>query len=212
MAIVAEISFSAPGLFLAAASRSAPDTTIRVVHQAGVSGLLFSASGGDLDAFESALDDEPTLEDHRLVNDVDGRRFYTGTVALDRPFFSGVTVSEGVVILENAVRNGEWTLRLQLPGRETLGTLAGFCRDHDIAMHVEQLYVEDPSKGPDAFGLTQGQREVLLAAKERGYFEDPRAVTLEELAAELDVSPTALGRRMRRALSRLIERTLEADE
>lgn len=67
MAIVAELRFSAPDLFLGDASRAAPDVAVHVEHQAGVAGLLFSAIGDDLDAFERALADDPTIEGHRLV-------------------------------------------------------------------------------------------------------------------------------------------------
>lgn len=212
MAIIAEIRFSAPETFLGAASRAAPDSTASVEHQAGTAGVLFSAAGGDLESFEQALPGDPTVTDYRYVTDVDGRRFYVATVEVDRPFFSQMTVTEGIVILRNSIRDGTWTLRLQLPHRESLATLAEYCRTNDITMGVDRLYVEDPASGLGAFGLTPGQRDALLAAKEMGYFEDPRAVTLEELAGELDVSPTALGRRMRRGLSTLIERTLEAGE
>lgn len=208
MAIVAELHLSGSGLFLGLASRRAPDVTVTVEHQAGVAGLLFSAGGGNLDAFERALADDPTIVDHRLVSDVDGRRYYVGDAAMDRPFFSGMTVTEGIVILDNAVVDGEWTLRLQLPGRDSLSTLAAFCREHGIVMSVDRLYVEDPTDGVDAFGLTPAQREALLVANERGYFNDPRDVTLEELAEEVGVSATALGRRMRRALSTLVDATL----
>lgn len=211
MPIVAELRLSAPDLFLGAASRATPDVTVHVVHQAGVAGLLFSAIGEDLDAFERALANDPTIEDHRIVSDVDGGRFYVGNVALERPFFSGLAVTEGIVIMENELVEGEWTLRLQLPDRESLARLVEFSREHDIAMSVDRLYVEDPSGDAGRFGLTPAQRDALLAAKEHGYFEDPRDVTLEELADELGVSSTALGRRMRRAISALVERTLESE-
>ncbi|MFH5843229.1 helix-turn-helix domain-containing protein [Haladaptatus sp. CMAA 1909] len=49
---------------------------------------------------------------------------------------------------------------------------------------------------------------MLETAYERGYFDDPRAVTLQELAASADVSSSALGRRIRRALKRLVEKAL----
>ena len=212
MAIIAELRLSAPGLFLGVASSAAPDVSVRVEHQAGPSEVLFSATGGDLDAFERALADDPTIDSQHPVSDVDGRRIYVGFVSLERPFFSELATTEGMVILDNEVVGGEWMLRLRLPDRGTMATLASFCRENEITLKVDRLYVEDPSSGSDVFGLTPAQREALLAAKERGYFEDPRAVTLAELAAELDVSPTALGRRMRRALSTLLERTLEADE
>jgi len=212
MGIIAELSLSSPALFLAGASAAAPDVLVSVEQQSGKSELLFSATGGDLDAFERGLQEDPTIGDQRLVTAVDGRRIYVGTVALERPSISDLATTEGIVILDSAVVGGDWTLRLELPDRGSLSTVAAFCRRHGITMRTDRLYVEDPTSAPGAFGLTPAQREALLAAKAAGYFEDPRDVTLEELAGELDVSPTALGRRMRRGLSTLIERTLESDE
>jgi len=46
------------------------------------------------------------------------------------------------------------------------------------------------------------------AALERGYVEEPRDITLEELADEVGPSPTAVSGRMRRAEAKLIARTL----
>ena len=69
MAIIAERRLSSPGLFLGVASSAASDVFVRVEHQAGPSEVLFSATGGDLDAFEEAPAEDPTIDSHRLVTD-----------------------------------------------------------------------------------------------------------------------------------------------
>ena len=212
MAIVAELTLTAPELFLRHTSQSVPEAVLRIEYQAGHDELLFSAEGGDPAALEEALSADPTIRDHSVVTDLDGMRLYHATIALDRPFLSQMTLAEGINILENAVVDGAWSLKLQLPDPEALGVVGGFCRDHGMTMYVERLYAEGPPETAGAFGLTPGQREALRVAHGRGYFQDPRAVTLEELAAEMDVSPTALGRRMRRGLDTLVGRTLGADE
>jgi len=50
------------------------------------------------------------------------------------------------------------------------------------------------------------QREVLTVAVERGYFETPREVTLDELAAELEVPRSTVSYRLRRATAELAKR------
>jgi predicted DNA binding protein len=47
------------------------------------------------------------------------------------------------------------------------------------------------------------QRETLLLAVERGYFETPREATLDELAAELDEPRSTVSYRLRRATAEL---------
>lgn len=52
--------------------------------------------------------------------------------------------------------------------------------------------------------LTERQREVLAAASRRGYYEWPREVTQEELAADLGVSTATLTEHLRAAEQELI--------
>lgn len=59
-----------------------------------------------------------------------------------------------------------------------------------------------PSERPFA-RLSERQQEVLRVAVERGYFEEPRQATQEELAAALDCTAATVGSHLRR-----IERTL----
>lgn len=56
---------------------------------------------------------------------------------------------------------------------------------------------EGPNEALDA--LTERQREVLEVARDLGYFEVPRAVTTEEMAAELEVSPSTVREHLQRA-------------
>ncbi len=52
--------------------------------------------------------------------------------------------------------------------------------------------------------LTARQREVLRLAVERGYYEDPREVTQEDLAAELDISTATVGEHLRKIESAVL--------
>lgn len=57
--------------------------------------------------------------------------------------------------------------------------------------------------------LTDRQREVLTTAFERDYFDVPRGVTAEELAAEFDLDKSTVLEHLRRAERNLLERTFE---
>jgi predicted DNA binding protein len=67
-----------------------------------------------------------------------------------------------------------------------------------------QLYDTDPERGPPRDRLTARQRETLRLAHERGYFEIPREVTLDDLADELGVSNQAVSERLRRGCTHVI--------
>ncbi|QAU14189.1 bacterio-opsin activator [Halorubrum sp. BOL3-1] len=53
------------------------------------------------------------------------------------------------------------------------------------------------------------QREILNVAVERGYFETPREVTLDELADELELPRSTVSYRLRRATAELAKRFAE---
>lgn len=60
--------------------------------------------------------------------------------------------------------------------------------------------------------LTEDQREALSLAYERGYFEEPRGVAVEDLAAEVDISRQAFSGRLRRGIRTLVAHALPATE
>jgi hypothetical protein len=72
---------------------------------------------------------------------------------------------------------------------------------------LRRLTRDGKTKEPED-GLTTHQREALWTAYEMGYFEIPRTTTLDDVAAELGITASALSERLRRAQTHLIETTL----
>lgn len=60
-------------------------------------------------------------------------------------------------------------------------------------------------------GLTERQREILTAAFERDYFEVPRGVTAEELAAEFELDKSTVLEHLRRAERNLLANVFNRD-
>lgn len=56
------------------------------------------------------------------------------------------------------------------------------------------------------------QRETLLTAYRQGYFGIPRRTNQADLAEELEISDSALSQRIRRGVSKLIERDVLSEE
>lgn len=116
-------------------------------------------------------------------------------------------------VLEGRGSADRWHLTLRFDGR---GDVSGFyreCADRGIRVTVESVHDPAASHSTDLPPkLTDGQRRVLSTAHEAGYFNVPRDSTMDELAAELGVSDTAVSQQLRRALARLVERAvLELD-
>lgn len=57
--------------------------------------------------------------------------------------------------------------------------------------------------------LTDAQRELLLAAIERGYYDTPRTSTLTELADELEMAPSTVSETLHRAEEAVIKSFVE---
>ena len=83
-------------------------------------------------------------------------------------------------------------------GRELIESLSG--------QAVEVTDFSGPDAEPetatvtlDRAALTDKQRQAVELAAERGYYEVPAEAAIEDLAAELDLSPSAFGKRLKRA-------------
>ena len=92
-----------------------------------------------------------------------------------------------------------------------LSELYEFCEANGLSLSVDAIYGLEGNGGAK-HGLTDAQHTSLLKARELGYYDVPRAISLSELAAELDVSHQALSERIRRGHGNLIDRTLDPDD
>jgi len=61
---------------------------------------------------------------------------------------------------------------------------------------------------PFVLELTDRQREAVELALERGYYDVPRTVTLDELGAELGITSGPMSARLRPTESKIIERAV----
>ncbi|WP_435158434.1 helix-turn-helix domain-containing protein [Haladaptatus sp. DFWS20] len=59
--------------------------------------------------------------------------------------------------------------------------------------------------------MTSEQREAVVTAYKRGYFQIPRQTTLTTLAESFDISDSAYSQRLRRGLSIMIHETMIED-
>ena len=108
----------------------------------------------------------------------------------------------------------EW--RILMPSDAKLGLLydaiqAG--RDEGVGFDLEQVTDETAWTAAHSGrpALPYAQYEAMRAAVERGYYETPREVTVEELAAELGVARSTLSYRLRRAEAELATSFVQAE-
>lgn len=180
----------------------------RVVVSEEVLTPYFWVATDDLDEFEAVAKADSTIEDlHRLdVHDGEAlfRAEWSERVEETIYTFAG----EDVVVLEASGDGSGWEVRVRFDARERLVEFRTYCEDNDISSVLNRLYSETRAMTAGQYGLTEKQRDALVTAWNAGYFESPRAVTLEEVADSLGITHQSLSQRLRRAHHELIANTL----
>lgn len=192
--------------------QSLDDVAIEVVTQGttnpGSAEFPFLVEYPDRERLERAFDADPTVETYDLVewNGTSGVYYIEhadGTLLISTP------VSEANGFLVHTESEGEgWLARVLLPDRAALNAVWEYAIDNDIDFDIVEIYRNEAAAAETSYGLTDEQRTALLLAYEKGYFVEPRDISLDALAAEMDLSSTAMSGRLRRGMRNLIAATL----
>lgn len=120
-----------------------------------------------------------------------------------------IDIARTDAVLLEARGNDHWLFRLRFLDHDKLSAFHNSIIEHEIPIHIERTYTltEETERG-HLLGLTQDQREALTLALQRGYFETPSEVTLDELATALGVSKQALSTRIRRGNQKVLRKVL----
>jgi len=192
------------------------ESGIGVVSDAGTDpqhdSYFFWIEDTDAEKVEAALGEDHTVAEFALVVADDTRRTYRIAYSDEARLITPAIHDVGGLTLESRSHQDGWLLELELPDREALYELGEYAAAEGMTFDVRELQELDRTDDRGAFGLTEPQVEALVAAFEHGYYEEPREITLDELAGLLDVSRTAVGGRLRRGEKHLVETILVEDE
>jgi predicted DNA binding protein len=159
--------------------------------------------GPSRDRVEEILAEDRTVDGVELVGDFGGEWLFR-MEWIDRvDLLVQMLTNAEATVLDAVGRDGQWKLRVLYPERELFSKTHDFCEEHGLVFDVRSIR-ELEGEPAGRYGLTAEQYEVLAEAARLGYFEVPRAVSLEELG----VSHQAASERIRRATSALVDDTL----
>lgn len=196
MSVIADFTVPTEAFVLAETLEQVPAITIRVervvAHGEETVTPYFRATGGDLDRLGSVLSADPTIEDVIVLEVIDGERLYRATwVGNVRSLTYALDAGETAVLEAEGTDDG-WELRFPFPDHDKLSAFDAFCRGRDLPFDLLRTF---KPANPGTYGpyeVTDEQRDAIVLAFERGYFEVPREVSSEDLAAELGVSAQAV--------------------
>lgn len=176
-------------------------------HSDGSYTLLYRLSGPDTDALEAVIEGHDDVRRYELI--------------VEDAIYAFLHVSEREILSELLSITEEHALLLEPPfkftDRGVLVTVAGEEQalqqafnevSKRIAVDVEWMGGYSPNRMDALNRLTDRQREALITAHELGYYETPRAVSFEEVAAELDCASSTANELLRRAESKIIDSVL----
>lgn len=165
----------------------------------------------DFDTFERRVCDTDAVRSLTVLTEAEDRRLYrarwSDTV---EGFLSGMT-ELGATLLNGAGTRDGWRFELRFDQRSSVRTFLEYCQEQAVPVELIRLYTPQEASTRDRYSLTDEQQETLRLAYERGYFDEPRAITQAELAREFDISQRAISRRLQRGLSQLIAETIAID-
>jgi predicted DNA binding protein len=215
------VEFETDNAILRSSRQAVPQMAITVdAEQSTAAGdgddirLLFWASGGDFEAFDRKLDEDPSVRDPVVLTETNRRRLYRVIIAgegVEDAAYSTMVQLDGVLLHAESTDTG-WFVRMQFPDRAAVVEFQSWFDDNDLPFNITGIYEEaetpETGLGPN---LTEIQRETLMAAYDVGYFDIPRERSLVEFADELGVSDTAVSQRLRRGMKKIVEYDLMQD-
>lgn len=165
--------------------------------------------GTSFEGLEETIQQENSIETIELVDILENSRLYRAEWATAvQDFLDAVRESNG--LLKTAVGEEQWEFEIVFEEQDDLATFSERCSEFGLDFELRRVYsLTEPVESN--YGLTPAQRETLVVAEQGGYFNQPRDMTMEEFAEEMELSPAAVSGRLRRGLSNLIQRTILSD-
>jgi len=212
MSITAKIHIQHDRLALVPTIRNLDEVNIRVITQGttmpGVTAFPFLVEYDDREELERMLGSDPTVASYDLVDWTDGTGVYYIEHTPETKLISPVVTDVNGFLVHTETKGHGWLVRLLLPDREALNAIWEYADDEGISLDIIEIYGNDDAGGEGSYGLTDEQRAALNIAYTRGYFSEPREISLDEVATEMGLSSTAISGRLRRGLRNLIAATI----
>lgn len=164
-------------------------------------------TNGDFDDVDTALANDPSVAEIVEKYEFESEKYYQVEWAeavknrIDR-----YVDKEASILTARAGSNG-WQLQIRFVGRDQFEEFREYLDGHGLSYRL--VDITEPGAPRQSYGrITPAQRNALVTAMERGYYQVPRGVTARELADDLGTSHQAVSELLRRGTENLVESLL----
>lgn len=192
-----------------------PDVTIeleRLIPSQDVVIPYFWVRGTEVEDIEAAFTGHPGVNRIQHVDSVENEYLLRVEWVLEYDDLLSILTETGIPLINATGTNEQWTFDIRGDSRSDIATFYSRCREVGIPITLTALHELTPVQTGTDQALTDKQKEALALAYERGYFESPREVTMEDIGKELGISQQAVASRLRHGIKHTLEHTLSQTE
>lgn len=217
MAVVTNVQFAHDRGALRDTLETLAEANVRVLRDAGTDpehdSSVFMFAGASREQIEVALESDISVAAARAMPDYQGTHVFAIEFSDAAELMAPEVTAQGGFSLSARRTPADsgifgWQERWLLPHRDGLTAVWDAARERGFSFEVLSIRDFHPESSDRSGALTEEQRETLQFAYEQGYFQEPRETSLEDLAADLNLSSTAVGGRIRRGINALVEATV----
>ncbi len=167
----------------------------------------FWVRGAKTGEIEAAFEPHAGVTDIRLVDSVEDEYLMRAEWVREYNGLLTALSETNLTVLSGVGTDDGWRFEVRGDTQEAIAEFRTYHQEQNISIDIATVHALLPIRG-DSYELTETQREALVLAYERGYFDTPRESSLEEIADELGITQQSLSSRLRRGHRRLISETL----
>lgn len=213
MTIIADITLPSNTFPLGRVLQSFPEATMeleRVVPLRETIMPLLWVESSDPETVESSLLGNSHVKSVEVLTTAGTGRLFEIHWSPPAEGLTEALLNTSATILDARGTAESWDFRLRFSAHEDLSAFNVALTDSGIPVTLRRIH--HPPLDEDAPPISPVQRETLLTAYRQGYFGIPRRTNQADLAEELEISDSALSQRIRRGVSKLIERDVLSEE
>ncbi|WP_408960752.1 helix-turn-helix domain-containing protein [Natrinema sp. 74] len=210
MATILEFTLPADEFPLGSVFETLPDVTVtmeRLLPQASLIVPYFWVRGGQPEDIESDFEAHPGVNSIDLIDSVEDEYLMRAEWDQEYAGVLNTLADDDITVLSAVGTKDGWDFEVRGESREKISEFRTTCQEDGIPIEITAVHALLPIQG-NGYELTDTQREALVLAYERGYFDSPREASLEDVAEELGITQQSLSSRLRRGHRRLIGGTL----